>query len=49
MPNHCDNDLRITGEKKELERFKEFAQGVSADGDVEILCADDCIVVEEIK
>lgn len=27
MPNHVENDLRVTGDKEELKRFKEFAKG----------------------
>ena len=27
MPNHCENDLTVTGDKKELSRFKELAKG----------------------
>jgi len=26
MPNHCENDLRVEGDKEELSRFKEFAK-----------------------
>ena len=26
MPNHCANELTITGSPKELNKFKEFAQ-----------------------
>ena len=26
MPNHCENDLRITGTKKDVERFLAFAK-----------------------
>jgi len=31
MPNWCENDLRITGSKKELKRFKAFAKGTEED------------------
>lgn len=27
MPNHCSNELVVTGPDKELDRFKEFAKG----------------------
>jgi len=42
MPNHCDNDLRITGPSKELKRFKEFAKD-----DKELLSADKFIPYPE--
>jgi hypothetical protein len=29
LPNHCENDLRVTGPKDELKRFKKFAKGIN--------------------
>lgn len=42
MPNHCENDLRVTGDKKELSRFKEFAKDKK-----ELLSADKFIPYPE--
>ncbi len=39
MPNWCSNDLRITGDLKELKRFKQFAEG-TFEGQKELLSAD---------
>jgi hypothetical protein len=51
MPNHVENDLTITGDKKELERFKQKARGKYpwADSDnetdpkIEMLCCNSFI------
>jgi len=29
MPNHCENDLSVTGDKEKLKCFKEFAKGLN--------------------
>lgn len=50
MPNHCDNDLRITGPSKELKRFKEFAKetkDTNNDNNEELLSADKFIPYPE--
>ena len=46
MPNHVDNDFRVTGPSKELKRFKEFAQE-KTEGGVEELSANKFIPYPE--
>lgn len=45
MPNHCENELTVSGDAKALERFKVFAQGNNPwdNKDKELLCCNQFI------
>lgn len=47
MPNWCENDLYVYGEKSELEKFKEAVGGADRHGEEKLICEDKIIPYPE--